>query len=50
LLIGTIARSLSTPSSKGAFFNQDASLLVRAITAGGSSTINFATAMARRQP
>jgi choline dehydrogenase-like flavoprotein len=29
---------------KGAFFHRDASLLVRAITTGGTSTINFATA------
>lgn len=31
---------------KGAFINSDLSLLMRGITAGGSSTINFATAMA----
>jgi choline dehydrogenase-like flavoprotein len=29
---------------KGAFFHRDASLLVRGLTAGGSSTLNFATA------
>jgi choline dehydrogenase-like flavoprotein len=30
---------------RGSFFNADGSLLVRGITAGGSSAINFATAM-----
>ncbi|WP_295749669.1 GMC family oxidoreductase [Undibacterium sp.] len=30
---------------RGAYFNRDASLLVQGVTAGGSSAINFATAM-----
>jgi choline dehydrogenase-like flavoprotein len=43
---GTLAQmaSIAAVPGKGAFFHRDASLLVRGITAGGSSTINFATA------
>ncbi|AZP11899.1 GMC family oxidoreductase N-terminal domain-containing protein [Undibacterium parvum] len=35
---------------RGAYFNRDASLLVQGVTAGGSSAINFATAMAPPLP
>lgn len=42
--LGQMAHMAAIPG-KSAFLNQDASLLVRAITAGGSSAINFATAM-----
>ena len=42
--IGQMARIAAVPG-KGAFLNLDASLLVQGIAAGGSSTINFATAM-----
>jgi choline dehydrogenase-like flavoprotein len=43
---GTLGQmaSIAAIPGKGAFFHRDASLLVRGITAGGSSTINFATA------
>jgi choline dehydrogenase-like flavoprotein len=43
---GTLAQmaGIAAVPGKGAFFHRDASLLVRGITAGGSSTINFATA------
>jgi choline dehydrogenase-like flavoprotein len=43
---GTLGQmaSIAAVPGKGAFFHRDASLLVRGITAGGSSTINFATA------
>jgi choline dehydrogenase-like flavoprotein len=43
---GTLAQmaSMAAVPGKGAFFHSDASLLVSGITAGGSSTINFATA------
>ncbi len=41
--LGQMASMAAVPG-KGAFFHRDASLLVRGITAGGSSTINFATA------
>jgi choline dehydrogenase-like flavoprotein len=43
---GTLAQmaSMAAVPGKGAFFHRDASLLVRGVTAGGSSTINFATA------
>jgi choline dehydrogenase-like flavoprotein len=43
---GTLAQmaSMAAVPGKGAFFHRDASLLVRGITAGGSSTLNFATA------
>ncbi|MFL6672017.1 MAG: FAD-dependent oxidoreductase [Massilia sp.] len=43
--LGQMAAMAAVPG-KGAFFHRDASLLVRGITAGGSSTINFATAAA----
>ncbi|SFV03906.1 GMC family oxidoreductase N-terminal domain-containing protein [Pseudoduganella namucuonensis] len=36
--------AIAAVPGKGAFIHRDASLLVRGITAGGSSTINFATA------
>jgi choline dehydrogenase-like flavoprotein len=36
--------------SRGAFFHSDLSLLMRGITVGGTSTINFATAMPPPQP
>jgi choline dehydrogenase-like flavoprotein len=42
--LSQMARIAAVPG-KGAFFNLDASLLVQGISAGGSSTINFATAM-----
>ncbi|MES2901597.1 MAG: FAD-dependent oxidoreductase [Pseudomonadota bacterium] len=38
-----MARMAAVPG-KGAFLHRDASLLVQGITAGGSSTVNFATA------
>ncbi|QBE63984.1 GMC family oxidoreductase N-terminal domain-containing protein [Pseudoduganella lutea] len=43
---GTLTQmaAMAAVPGKGAFFHRDASLLVRGITAGGSSTINFATA------
>ena len=43
---GTMAQmaSMAAVPGKGAFFHRDASLLVSGLTAGGSSTINFATA------
>jgi choline dehydrogenase-like flavoprotein len=43
---GTLAQmaAMAAIPGKGAFFHRDASLLVRGITAGGSSTLNFATA------
>ncbi|WBS02840.1 GMC family oxidoreductase N-terminal domain-containing protein [Pseudoduganella sp. SL102] len=43
---GTLAQmaAMAAIPGKGAFFHRDASLLVRGVTAGGSSTINFATA------
>lgn len=41
--VGQMARIAAVPG-KGAFLHSDASLLVQGITAGGSSTINFATA------
>jgi choline dehydrogenase-like flavoprotein len=43
---GTLTQmaAMAAIPGKGAFFHRDASLLVRGITAGGSSTINFATA------
>ncbi|WP_338768346.1 GMC family oxidoreductase N-terminal domain-containing protein [Massilia sp. METH4] len=45
---GTLTQmaGMAAVPGKGAFFHRDASLLVRGITAGGSSTINFATAAA----
>ena len=47
-LNGTLLQmaKIAAVPGKGAFFNRDASLLVQGITAGGSSAINFATAMA----
>jgi choline dehydrogenase-like flavoprotein len=43
---GTLAQmaAMAAVPGRGAFFHRDASLLVSAITSGGSSTINFATA------
>lgn len=43
---GTLAQmaSMAAVPGRGAFLQRDASLLVRGITTGGSSTINFATA------
>jgi choline dehydrogenase-like flavoprotein len=43
---GTLVQmaAMAAVPGKGAFFHRDASLLVRGITAGGSSTLNFATA------
>ncbi|GGY28505.1 GMC family oxidoreductase N-terminal domain-containing protein [Pseudoduganella albidiflava] len=43
---GTLTQmaAMAAIPGKGAFFHRDASLLVRGVTAGGSSTINFATA------
>jgi choline dehydrogenase-like flavoprotein len=41
--LGQMAAMAAVPG-KGAFMHRDASLLVRAITLGGSSAINFATA------
>ncbi|MGJ7918277.1 GMC family oxidoreductase N-terminal domain-containing protein [Massilia sp. LXY-6] len=43
--LGQMAAMAAVPG-KGAFIHRDASLLVRAITLGGTSTINFATAAA----
>jgi len=43
--LGQMAGMAAVPG-KGAFIHRDASLLVRAITLGGTSTINFATAAA----
>ncbi|MFT5533882.1 MAG: choline dehydrogenase-like flavoprotein [Burkholderiaceae bacterium] len=42
--LGQMARMAAVPG-KGAFVHRDASLLVQGITAGGSSMVNFATAM-----
>jgi hypothetical protein len=46
-IAGTLSQMtrIAAVPGKGAFFNLDASLLVQGISAGGSSTINFATAM-----
>jgi choline dehydrogenase-like flavoprotein len=43
---GTLAQmaGMAAVPGRGAFFHRDASLMVSAITTGGSSTINFATA------
>jgi len=41
--LGQMATMAAVPG-KGAFLHRDLSLLVRALTAGGTSTINFATA------
>lgn len=43
--LGQMASQAAVPG-RGAFFHRDASLLVRGIAAGGTSTINFATAAA----
>jgi choline dehydrogenase-like flavoprotein len=45
-LAGTLTQmaSMAAVPGRGAFLHRDASLLVRGLTAGGSSTINFATA------
>jgi choline dehydrogenase-like flavoprotein len=47
-LAGTLQQmaSMAAVPGKGAFLHRDLSLLVRALTAGGTSTINFATAAA----
>lgn len=47
-LRGTLAQmaGIAAIPGKGAFFHSDASLLVRGLTAGGTSTLNFATAAA----
>lgn len=42
--LGQMARIAAIPG-KGAFFNLDASLLVQGVAAGGSTVVNFATAM-----
>src|SRR5438094_6565271 len=43
---GTLGQmaSIAAVPGKGAFLHRDASLLVRALTVGGTSTLNFATA------
>lgn len=41
--LGQMAQMAAIPG-RGAYFHRDASLLVQGITAGGSSTLNFATA------
>jgi choline dehydrogenase-like flavoprotein len=45
-LAGTLTQmgAMAAVPGRGAFFHRDASLLVRALTAGGTSTIHFATA------
>jgi choline dehydrogenase-like flavoprotein len=45
-LAGTLAQTagMAAVPGKGAFLHRDLSLLVRALTTGGTSTINFATA------
>jgi choline dehydrogenase-like flavoprotein len=47
-LRGTLAQmaGIAAIPGKGAFLHRDASLLVRGLTAGGTSTLNFATAAA----
>jgi len=47
-LKGTLAQmaGIGAIPGKGAFFHRDASLLVRGLATGGSSTLNFATAAA----
>jgi choline dehydrogenase-like flavoprotein len=51
-LRGTLAQmaGIAAVPGKGAFFNADASLLVQGVAAGGSTTVNFATAMAPPLP
>lgn len=47
-LRGTLSQmaGIAAIPGRGAFFHRDASLLVRGLTAGGTSTLNFATAAA----
>lgn len=47
--LGQMAAMAAVPG-RGAFIHRDASLLVQGITAGGSSTVNFATAAAPPLP
>ena len=51
-LQGTLRQmaAMAAVPGKGAFVNSDGSLLVRGVTSGGSSAINFATAMAPPAP
>jgi choline dehydrogenase-like flavoprotein len=51
-LRGTLAQmaGIAAVPGKGAFFHADASLLVQGVAAGGSTTVNFATAMAPPLP
>lgn len=51
-LTGTLRQmvAMAAVPGKGAFINADGSLLVRGVTTGGSSAINFATAMAPPLP
>ncbi len=51
-LQGTLRQmaAMAAVPGKGAFVNADGSLLVRGVTSGGSSAINFATAMAPPMP
>jgi len=51
-LQGTLRQmaAMAAVPGKGAFINADGSLLVRGVTSGGSSAINFATAMAPPMP
>jgi choline dehydrogenase-like flavoprotein len=51
-LEGTLRQmaAMAAIPGKGAFVNADGSLLVRGVTSGGSSAINFATAMAPPMP
>ncbi|WP_198118231.1 GMC family oxidoreductase N-terminal domain-containing protein [Massilia rhizosphaerae] len=51
-LAGTLAQmaAMAAVPGKGAFLHRDLSLLVRALTTGGTSTINFATAAAPPAP
>lgn len=47
--LGQMASMAAVPA-RGAFVHRDASLLVQGVTAGGSSTVNFATAAAPPLP
>jgi choline dehydrogenase-like flavoprotein len=51
-LAGTLTQmaAMAAVPGKGAFLHRDLSLLVRALTTGGTSTINFATAAAPPAP
>lgn len=51
-LRGTLGQmaSMAAVPGRGAYFNQDGSLLVSAVAAGGSSAINYATALAPPLP